>query len=116
MRTIIVGSRTILDVKKVYRAVADSDFNVTEVVSGCAKGVDLLGEEFAINMGIPIKKFPADWDNYGKSAGYIRNLAMAEYADALVAIWDGESKGTKHMIDIATKLGLKVYVYTTKNS
>lgn len=111
MKTIIAGSRYFTDVKLVYRAVADSDFHITEVVSGCASGIDYLGEQYAIAMGVPIKKFPADWDTYGKSAGYIRNIAMGEYADALVAVWDGKSKGTKHMIDIATKLGLKIYVY-----
>lgn len=111
MKTIIAGSRTIKDINCVFRAVADSDFDVTCVVSGGAKGVDLLGEDYAMFFELPIHRFNADWDKYGKSAGYIRNKEMAEHADALIAIWDGKSKGTKHMIDIATKKGLKVYVH-----
>ncbi len=59
---------------------------------------------------VPIKKFPANWTAYGMSAGYKRNQQMAENADALIALWDGESKGTKHMIDIATQKGLWVHV------
>ena len=54
--------------------------------------------------------FPADWDLEGKSAGFKRNVKMAEYADALVAFWDGESKGTKHMIEIAKEKGLDIRI------
>lgn len=111
MRTIIAGSRTITDIKKVYRAVSDSGFDITQIISGCASGVDKLGEEYATFMQIPIARYPANWNLYGKSAGFIRNKEMAENADALIAIWDGESKGTKHMIDIANKRGLKIYVH-----
>jgi hypothetical protein len=62
-------------------------------------------------MNIPCFRFPADWDRYGKAAGYIRNETMAANAEALIALWDGRSPGTKHMIDIARKKGLKVYVH-----
>ena len=57
-----------------------------------------------------MRVFPADWDKYGKRAGYLRNVQMAEYADALLAFWDGESRGTKNMIDEALSRGLKVGV------
>ena len=114
MKTIIAGSRSFDDIKLVYRAIAESDFYITEVVSGTANGIDKLGEEYARNFRLKVKRFPAMWDIYGKSAGYIRNVQMAEYSDALVAVWDGVSKGTKHMIDIAKAKGLKVYVYTAK--
>jgi len=85
-----------------------------EVVSGGAKGADILGEKYAYERGYPVKRFPADWDKHGKSAGYKRNVEMADYADALIAFWDGKSKGTKHMIDIAKnkKLKVKIYGYT----
>lgn len=83
---------------------------VTEIVSGTARGADKVGEEVASALGICIKQFPADWDKHGKRAGYLRNADMADYADALLAFWDGKSKGTKHMIDLATKKGLKVKV------
>lgn len=81
-----------------------------EIVSGTCRGADLLGEEWAIKTDTSIKRFPADWDKHGKSAGYIRNSEMAEYSDALVAFWDGKSKGTSHMIDLAKKKGLKVRI------
>ena len=82
-----------------------------EIVSGNALGVDKIGEKWGKSLGYKIKLFPANWGRYGKSAGYVRNKEMANYADALIAIWDGKSKGTKHMIDIAKKKGLKVFVY-----
>ncbi len=58
--------------------------------------------------------YPAAWDTYGLKAGYIRNEEMADNADALIAIWDGKSRGTKHMIDIATRKGLRVYIHEVK--
>lgn len=61
-------------------------------------------------MQIPVIHFPANWDKHGKSAGHIRNAEMAKYADALVAFWDGKSKGTKGMIDYATRCNLRVKV------
>ena len=64
-----------------------------EIVSGCARGADRLGEQYAISNNIPIKKFKAEWDLHGKKAGYLRNQEMIEYADAAVVFWDGMSKG-----------------------
>lgn len=111
MRTIIAGSRGITEYSIVLQAIIESDFKVTEVVSGTAEGVDRLGETFAHIGNIPCNRFPADWKKYGKSAGMIRNEEMARNADALIAVWDGKSKGTKGMIDIARLKGLKVFVY-----
>lgn len=84
-----------------------------EIVSGKARGADSLGERYAREMGYPIKEFPANWNKYGKSAGYIRNKEMAEYADGCVCFWDGDSKGTKHMIDLAEEknISLRVIYY-----
>lgn len=111
MKTIIAGSRNIQDLRFVEQAIEESGFNITQVVCGCARGVDDLGRKWAGNGNrIPVKLFMAKWNKLGKSAGYIRNKQMAEYADALIAIWDGESKGTKHMIDLAKERGLKVFV------
>lgn len=89
---------------------------ITEIVSGGARGADKLGEVIAKDEGLPVKLFEADWDAHGKSAGYIRNSEMADYGDILLAFWDGKSKGTKHMIDLATKKGLKIKVvrYTVR--
>lgn len=89
-----------------------------EIVSGCANGADKLGERYADSRGYDIKRFPADWDKFGKSAGYKRNKQMAEYADTLIAFWDGKSRGTKHMIDLAeeNRLEVRVYNYGKENN
>lgn len=113
MRVIIAGSRTIIDLAIVERAIENSDFNVTEVVSGGARGVDALGEAWARKNGIPVKLFPADWKKHGRSAGMIRNAEMAEYAYGLIAIWDGKSRGTLHMISCANKRGNDVHIHRT---
>ena len=84
-----------------------------EVVCGLARGADQLGKDYAEKMGYPVARFPAQWDEFGKSAGYIRNEQMAKYADAVIIFWDGNSKGTKHMIDLAKKheLNLRIFRY-----
>ena len=110
MKTIIAGSRDIDDMKLLESAIAESKMDITIVVCGEARGVDWLGKEWAISHNIPVHSFPANWSLHGKSAGFIRNTEMAENADALIAVWDGESRGTKMMIDIAKKKGLKVFV------
>lgn len=81
-----------------------------EIVSGAARGADKLGERYAKEKGYPINSHPANWDLYGKSAGYIRNKEMAKYANALIAFWDGKSKGTNHMINLAKECGIFVRV------
>lgn len=111
MRTIIAGSRGITSYLSVEEAVNASGFQVTQVVCGMARGVDLLGKEYAEKNGLPVACFPAQWDAYGKRAGYLRNEEMARNAEALIAVWDGNSRGTKHMIDIAIRAGLSTYVH-----
>lgn len=83
---------------------------IVEIVSGTAGGADKLGERYAKEYGHSVKQFPAEWDKYGKGAGYIRNEEMAKYAEGLIAFWDGQSRGTKHMIDLAYKYNLKVEI------
>ena len=80
------------------------------IVSGQTRGADLLGEKYAYEKDYKINKYPANWKMYGKKAGYIRNEQMAKASHALIAFWDGESKGTKHMIDLAVKYNLKVRI------
>ncbi|MDM8565094.1 SLOG family protein [Candidatus Halobeggiatoa sp. HSG11] len=88
--------------------------SVTEIVSGGARGADMLGERWANNNNLPVKRFPADWNTYGKAAGPIRNTAMAKYAaknnGALLVIWDGTSRGTLSMINQANQQGIPVYI------
>ena len=112
MKIIIAGGRNFRDYDKLRESCDNILVNQKEVeiVSGTAAGADTLGERYAQEKGYEVKKFPAQWDLYGKSAGYKRNQQMAEYADGLIAFWDGKSKGTKHMIDIANNMGLKVRV------
>lgn len=86
-------------------------FKDIELVCGKAKGADSCGEEWAEDNGIPVIGCPADWDKHGRSAGHIRNAEMAEVGDILVAFWDGKSKGTKGMIDVALRKGLEIHVY-----
>jgi hypothetical protein len=110
MKLIIAGGRNIHDYSLVLSALAESQFQPTEIVSGMALGVDTLAIQYARENNLPLKEFHADWNQYKRAAGPIRNRQMAEYGDALIAIWDGESRGTKNMIEEATKRNLQVYV------
>lgn len=85
-----------------------------QIISGAARGVDRIGEEYAVAKGFQCRRFPAEWNTYGKRAGYLRNCEMAKNADALVAFWDGESPGTRHMIQTAKNSGLAVRVIHVK--
>lgn len=110
MRTIIAGSRDCTDIETLYIALQGVTWGMSEIVSGGCRGVDLLGEEFARRCKLPIKRFPYE-SKYGKAGGPIRNRKMANYSDALIALWDGKSAGTKNMIEEAHKKSLLVYIY-----
>jgi len=114
MKVIIAGSRTINDYEAVKAFVAESGYDITEVVSGHSPGggVDLLGERWSEEfLGKKARLFPYPV-LMGVTGGYFRNKKMAVYGDALIAIWDGESKGTKDMINQMKRLGKphKVFV------
>lgn len=113
MKVIIAGSRGVTDYKAVERAMKRSGFDVTEVFNGGADGVDALGARWARERRIVVRLFIAWWNVHGKAAGPMRNEEMAKEADALVAVWDGESRGTMDMIRRAEahKLPMKVYVW-----
>ncbi len=106
---IIAGSRNFNDYdllkSKCLYYLQNKLSNIT-IISGIANGADKLGERFAKEYNLSIKQYPADWNKYGKSAGYLRNIEMAENAHAVIVFWDGKSKGTKHMIDISKKYNL----------
>lgn len=119
VKVIVAGSRNYTNFEKVeYELMMYFKANKlhradVEIVSGTARGADQLGERFAEKYGLKLTKFPADWDKYGKSAGYRRNAEMAKYADILFAFWDGQSKGTNHMINLAKESNLDVHVIQT---
>jgi hypothetical protein len=113
LRTIIAGSRTLTDADygELLEALEGVDWEISEILSGGAKGGDRLGELYAQKRKIPLKVYPADWKTHGRKAGILRNSEMADDADALIALWDGTSKGTGNMIETATKRGLIVYIH-----
>lgn len=117
MKVIIAGSRTLSNSHALIQAAVDSSLYhpITEVVSGCARGVDQAGEAWAAAKGIPVRRFPAHWTRYGLSAGYRRNAEMAVYADAAIVLWDGASRGAKNMIDqmMACNKPVHVRIVTT---
>lgn len=112
MKIVIAGGRDFNDYE-LLKSSCDllfKSYEDVEIVSGTARGADSLGEQYANEMGYSIKRFPADWDKFKKAAGYIRNEQMAEYADCLVAFYDGSSKGTTHMINLAQKHNLIIHI------
>lgn len=125
LRVIIAGSRSFTNYdllsdksSKIILEILRNNDNISdiEIVSGTARGADELGEQFAEIEGYSAVKYPANWDLFGRRAGYIRNTEMAQYAvnddsyGVLIAFWDGMSRGTKNMIDIAEEYGLEVHV------
>ena len=110
MRVIIAGSRTIFNYDLVKEAIKESGFKIRVILCGCANGVDKLGEQYATEHGIIVEYYEADWKKYGKLAGPVRNDIMADNADALIAVWNGASRGTRHMISSARIGRLKVYI------
>jgi len=113
MWVIIAGSRGISGVDIVQEAVNNSGFKneIEGVVCGMAKGVDMSGYEWAIKNKKKVEIFPANWDKHGKRAGYLRNVEMGEFGDALIAIWDGTSRGTAMMIDIMERKRKAIYIH-----
>ena len=120
-KVVIAGSRGFSNYKLLYEKCNDilrdikKEYNIV-IVSGGARGADKAGEKYAKDCGYDLEIYPADWKKFGKSAGFRRNEKMAEFSDALIAFWDGESHGTKHMIETAEKnnLDLRVINYGNK--
>lgn len=112
-RVIIAGGRDFNDYPLLKETMDKLLVNITDeitVLCGQAKGADTLGEQYAKENGYTVSYYPADWEQYGKRAGYLRNEQMAQNSDALVAFWNGKSRGTKHMIGLAIQYGLKVRI------
>ena len=112
MNIIVAGSRSITDAAVIKAALKyiQRKWNVSSIITGGANGVDCIAASMAAQRGINVAVCEANWNYHGKSAGYIRNAFMATLADGLLAIWDGKSKGTKHMIELAKKHKLKIVI------
>lgn len=110
VKVIVAGCRDWQDYEFVDGVLSGCPWVIAEIVSGGARGADALGERWARDNGVPLTVFPAEWNIYGKQAGLVRNEQMAQYADALIAFWDGESRGTQDMIDRAAKHNLRASI------
>lgn len=110
MKVVICGSRT-APLWAVEAAIKAAKLPITTVICGMARGADLHGKLWARGNGIPVVEMPADWDSEGRRAGFLRNTRMASAADAVIAVWDGSSKGTAHMIRYSRQIGVPVYSY-----
>lgn len=116
MRLAVVGTRWFEDFDKLVE-ILDKLRELKEIdviISGGAEGVDSMAEHYAEVNGIPTEIYHAEWDKYGKGAGFIRNKTIWDNSDMGLAIWDGKSKGTSHSFDIARKQGKILYVYNYK--
>ncbi len=112
-RVIIAGSRDV-DQTTARRLIEEEMLytypGANVILCGMARGVDTMGEWYGLSRGLAVEYYPANWDEDGKAAGFIRNRRMAENADGLLAVWDGVSRGTKDMIHRALDFGLEVRV------
>lgn len=121
MRILVCGSRHFHDYDKLYSEINGILFDkgnyedyamVSCIISGHAKGADTLGEQYAKNNNIPLEIYPADWNKHGKAAGPIRNKQMLDEGkpDLVIAFMAKDSRGTKNMVNQATKAGVEVKV------
>lgn len=113
MKVIVAGGRDFSNYDLMCQKLDNIFSRLAEVVIVCgeAKGADSLGRRYAEEHGYKILSYPADWAKYGKSAGFKRNIEMSKVSDALVAFWDGKSKGTKHMIDLMKNKPTRIVRY-----
>ena len=118
MKVIIAGSRHYRDYQQ-FKALCDQFFQTLaaeiEIVSGGAPGTDAMAVRYAAEKGYSVKIFPADWNQFSRTAGHIRNAEMAAYGDALIAFWDGKSKGTESMIKAARRKHLAINTIILSN-
>lgn len=119
-KLIIAGSRGFNDYEKMEKVVNNLISRVKDdkeivIISGTAGGADKLGERYAVRNGYSLELMPADWNLHKKRAGYLRNRAMADIANACIIFWDGVSPGSKHMYDICMKKKVPVRLIKYNN-
>lgn len=107
MKVAVIGSRG-LEVSDLEKYLPE---DTDEIVSGGAIGVDTSARKYAISHGIKLTEFLPDYDRYGKTAPLKRNIQIIEYADIVLAFWDGKSSGTAYVINNCKRLGVEVKVF-----
>ena len=110
MRVLVAGSRSITDPAIVHKAILDSGFAITTLISGMARGVDRLADAWAKANSIPVSRYYANWNEHGRAAGMIRNRAMVEQAEAAVIVWDRVSAGTRHTIGLVKQKAIPIFL------
>lgn len=118
LKIVIAGSRSISEMKYLIDGISKAvEMGIIkpairyEIISGGAIGVDTLARDFAQQYGYTLKEYKPDYGQYGKYAPLRRNTEMAIYGDVLIAIWDGRSTGTQHMVSEMRKLNKPVYIH-----
>jgi hypothetical protein len=100
----VSGSRSFNNEKLLFDTLDEIE-GIVEIVTGGAKGADQLAEKYADEKGLKKKIFLPAWERHGRFAGAIRNNDIIDYADMMVILWDGKSKGTKDVIEKCKKRG-----------
>ena len=119
MKLAVVGSRTLNHESyrvTVYKLIDAHGQDLTEIVSGGAKGIDTFAADYARERGMLLTEFLPDWEQFGRSAGYRRNVQIVTYADQVLALWDGTSRGTQHSVNLAREYNRPCYVYHIQRS
>jgi len=118
IKIVVAGGRDFIDYNLLSKTLDDviiklkaKGYEEISICSGKARGADSLGEKYAEANNITVNSMPAQWEKFGKSAGYIRNEEMAKCGKLVIAFWDGYSRGTKHMIDLAHKYKRNILVF-----
>ena len=107
MKVAVIGSRG-LQVDHLEEYLPEG---VTEIVSGGARGIDACARNYALSHGLKLTEFLPEYEKYGRGAPLRRNIAIIEYADIVLAFWDGKSRGTKFVIDNCKKRNIPVVVH-----
>ena len=110
MKVAVIGSRNI-KINNIWEYLPDG---ITEIVSGSARGVDMLAREYAINNRIKLTEFLPEYEKYARVAPLKRNDKIIDYADEVIALWDGKSRGTNYVINRCRRIGKRIYVYIIK--
>jgi len=119
MKVAIVGSRSINDqmfVEYLFRCFTYIFGKPTKIISGGARGIDTFAEDFANDFNIDLQVFKPDWAKYGRKAGFIRNEDIIKNCDICLAIWDGESHGTKHDLELCEQYKKDLVLFNVKES